>query len=169
MASTKNSILMLILIALFGSVGCASTPLATSLPEIVREPDRFKNKHIAITAPVLENRPPAGDNYRTWSFTLGGDAPHQITATEEGFNPATIDRAYLLVDDAMKAGDPVTITGRLRLGPYKALEQGMAIELGSVTYGGVRIGTDKGPFVGRSYPPFRGSIFFGFSHSSHHH
>jgi hypothetical protein len=157
-----------LVVLLMHSIGCASIPVSTSLPAVVQDPDSFRNKHVEITAPVLENHPPKGDNYRTWSFEIGKDDDHRITASEEGYNPSTIDRAYYLVEEAQKSGEPITITGKLRVGPYQALESGMEIELISVRYRGMEIKTDKGPFVrDYYYPYYHGSLFLHYGHQYH--
>lgn len=157
--------------------GCASAPISTSLPAVAANPDRFRNEYIAITALVVDNPPPQGDDYRTWSFTVGGAGDYRIIASEEGFNPSTIDKAYNLVEEARKAGEPVTITGRLRVGPYRELEAGMEIELVSVLYRDAEINTDKGPFVrGYYYYPhyYHGPVYLHFGyhyyggHRRHH-
>ena len=72
--------------------GCASTPIAVDTATVIANPDQFRNKYIQITAPVLENSPPRGDDYRTWIFSIGTSANYQIIASEEGFNPATIEK-----------------------------------------------------------------------------
>ena len=166
MKHAGNFILLSVL--LLHSIGCASVPLSTSLHAVAQDPDSFKNKHIEITAPALVNPAPKGDIYRTWSFTIGGDRNHRITASEQGYNPSTIDRAYHLVEEARKSGEPITIVGRLRVGPYQALESGMEIELQSVRYRGMEIKTDKGPFVRDYYPYYHGSLFLHFGHYHHY-
>lgn len=148
------------------AAGCASTPISTTLPDIAEHPERFRNKYVEITARVIDNPPPRGDDYRTWSFTLDGTGDRHIVASEEGFNPSTIDKAYYLVEKARKAGEPVSVTGKLRVGPHNELGAGMQIELVGVRYGGTEIRTDKGPFVNRYYygPP----VFFHFGYFYHH-
>jgi len=79
-------------------IGCASTPIMTDMSAIVDEPDSFRNKRIEISAPVLENSPPQGDEYRTWTFVVGSSGVYRVMASEEGFNPATIEKAYRLVE-----------------------------------------------------------------------
>ena len=159
---------ILLLVLLMYSIGCASIPVSTSFPAIEKDPEGFKNKYVEFTAPVLDNPPPKGDNYRTWSFVIGMDDNHRITVSEEGYNPSTIDRAYYLVEEAQRSGEPITITGRLRVGPYRALESGMEIELVSVRHRGIEIRTDKGPFVRDYYPYYHGSLFFHFGHYRHY-
>lgn len=155
--------------------GCASTPISTTLPAVVSDPGRFRNEYIEIAAMVIENPPPRGDNYRTWSFTIGslaaeGLGEYRIMASEDGFNPSTIDKAYYLVEGARKDGEPLAITGKLRVGPYGELVSGIEIELVSVRYHGTEINTDKGPFVGGYYYPYyyRGPIFLHFGHYRHY-
>ncbi len=165
--------LLLIIIISTAAAGCASTPISTDMAAVMADPARFRNELIEITAPVLENSPPQGDDYRTWSFTIGTSAGYRIMASEEGFNPSTIEKAYLLVEDARRAGEPVTVTGRLRVGPYRELESGMEVELVSVRYGAIGIRTDKGPFVRRySYYPYYSPFYLHFGyyhHYGHHH
>ncbi len=132
--------------------GCASAPIATDLPDITENPSQFRNKQIEITGPVLENSPPQGDEYRTWSFVIGSAGGDKVTVNEEGFNPATIEKAYRLVEEARKAHGEVTVTGTFRVGPYGELESGMEIDLDSVRYGNTEINTDMGPFVRQYYP-----------------
>ena len=152
-----------------GLVGCASTPVATDLPTIIENPSEFRNTRVRITAPILTNSPPQGDEYRTWIFIVGLSETYRVMASEEGFNPSTIEKAYRLVEDARKAGGQVTVTGKLRVGPYHEIESGMEIELDSVRYGDVEIRTDKGPFVGRSYPYYHGPIHWHFGYHYYHH
>ena len=148
------------------AVGCASSPISADISAVTASPGQFKNHYIEITAPVLENSPPQGDVYRTWAFSVGASSAYRILATEEGYNPATIEKAYRLVEEARKAGDAVTVTGRLRVGPYRELESGVELDLVSVRYGSTEINTDRGPFVRRYYRPYHGSLFFHFGH--HH-
>ena len=155
---------------LLGMVGCASAPIATDLPTIVKNPDQFRNARIEITAPVIENHPPQGDEYRTWTFAIGSSSAYRVTASEEGFNPSTIEKAYRLVEDARSAGDEVTVTGMLRVGPYREIESGMEIELDSVRYRGTEIKTDRGPFVREYYPHYyHGPIFWHFGYHHYYH
>ena len=151
--------------------GCASTPIAVDTATVIANPDQFRNKYIQITAPVLENSPPRGDDYRTWIFSIGTSANYQIMASEEGFNPATIEKAYRLVEEARRTGEPVTVTGKLRVGPYRELESGMEVELVSVRYRDTEINTDRGPFVGRYYYPYYypGPVFLHFGYYHHYH
>ena len=120
---------------------------------------------------MIDNPVVKGNDYRTWNFTLGTSADYRIVASEEGFNPSTIDRAYRLVEEARQAGEPVTVTGKLRVGPYSRLESGMELELISIRYRDTEINTDKGPFVNRYYYPYQGPLFlhFGFHHGHHDH
>ena len=128
-----------------GMTGCASTPVATDLQTINAKPSEFRNTRVRITAPVLSNSPPQGDRYRTWIFIIGASDSYRIMATEEGFNPSTIEKAYRLVEDAREAGDEVTVTGKLRVGPYHEMESGMEIELDSVRYGDDAVGRGHKP------------------------
>jgi hypothetical protein len=170
MVHVKHLILLIVFLIFMG--GCASAPIPTTLPAVVADPSQFRNKYIEITALVAQNPPPQGDDYRTWSFTVNGSGEYRLMASEEGFNPSTIDKAYYLVEDARNASEPVTITGRLRVGPYRELKSGMEIELVSVRYRDTEIRTDKGPFI--HYPYYHGPVFlhFGYYHHyghSHHH
>jgi len=149
--------------------GCASTPTAADISAVTASPGQFKNRYIEITAPVLENSPPQGDVYRTWAFSIGASSAYRILATEEGYNPATIEKAYRLVEEARNAGDAVTVTGTLRVGPYRELESGVELELVSVRYGSTEINTDRGPFGRRDYHPYHGSLFLHFGHHDRHH
>jgi len=166
----KIPVLAIVVLMLVG--GCASTPIPTSLPEVVANPNQFKNKYIELTALVVQNPPPQGNDYRTWSFTVDGSGTYRLMASEEGFNPSTIDKAYLLVEEARKAGEPVTITGRLRVGPYRELISGMEIELVTVRYRTTEIHTDKGPFVYYPYyypgPVFLDFGYYYYGHPHHH-
>ena len=154
-----------VLVAVFG---CASTPIPTDFPAIAENPDAYRNKRIEITGPVLENRPPRGDEYRTWAFTMGSSRTYRIMASEEGFNPSTIEKAYNLVEEARQAGDDLTVTGKLRVGPYRELESGMEIELDSVRYKDVEIRTDKGPFIRSRYPYYPYSLFYHYGYPYSH-
>ena len=109
MIDVRYSVLILLFIMLLA--GCASTPIPTTLPAVVANPEQFRNEYIEITALVVQNPPPQGDDYRTWSFTVNGSVTYRLMASEEGYNPSTIDKAYHLVEEARKAGEPVTITG----------------------------------------------------------
>lgn len=159
---------------LAGIIGCASAPIVTDMSAIVDDPGSFKNKRIEVSAPVLENSPPQGDEYRTWTFFVGSSSAYRVMASEEGFNPATIEKAYRLVESARETGDEVKIIGRLRVGPYREIRSGLEVDLESVEYGGFRVDTDRGPFVQPYYPyyPYHypGPMFWYFGvHSYHHH
>lgn len=151
---------LLSLAVLIFLTGCASAPIATDLPSIMENPDQFRNRRIEITGPVLENSPPQGDEYRTWSFVIGSARAYKVTASEEGFNPSTIEKAYRLVEEARKARDEVTVTGTLRVGPYGEIESGMEIDLDSVRYRDTEINTDRGPYVRYYYPYYYPDPFF---------
>jgi hypothetical protein len=140
--------------------GCASAPVATDLETVEANPNQFRNRYIEITAPVLENPPPQGDQYRTWTFIVGASDTHRIMVSEEGFNPGTIEKAYRLVERTRKAGDDVTVIGRLRVGPYREIKSGAEIELSSVRYRGVEINADSGPFVTNYYYPYYDPFFY---------
>lgn len=151
-----NAKYLLFSVILANLVGCASLPMATDLSEVMDDPHQFRNRRIEITAPVVENPPPQGDAYRTWTFIVGSSGTYRIVVSEQGFNPSTIEKAYRLVEEARRAGDEVTLTGRLRVGPYREIESGIEVELDSVRYRGTEIRTDKGPFVRhyRYYYPY---------------
>jgi hypothetical protein len=155
----KPYILFLFLLVLLMG-GCASAPKATTLTAIAENPDQYRNENVELTAPVLENPPPSGDLYRTWTFLIGHPERGRILVTEAGYNPATISKAYRLVDEAMRAGEPITVTGKLRIGPYESLRAGAEIELKSVSYGGTTIDTDEGPYVGGYYSPYYYSPYY---------
>lgn len=151
--------------------GCASTPIATNISTVAEDPYQFRNKRIEITAPVIQNTAPRGDEYRTWTSIIGSSESYQIMLSEEGFNPATIEKAYLLVEEARKKGDPITVTGRLRVGPYQDIESGLEIEVDSIQYKNVRIGTDRGPFVREYYYHpyyYHGPILWPYRYHHHH-
>lgn len=159
--------------SLVALTGCATTPIPADLASLTQNPAEYKNKRILVTGKVLENNPPQGDEYRTWSFVLGGPETYRITASEEGYNPSTIDKAYRLVEQARREGGKLTVTGRLRVGPYREIRKGTEIELDSVSYAGAQIGTDRGPFVRHYYYPYyyHGPFFFhyGFHHHYYYH
>ncbi len=141
--------------------GCATAPpIPADLTSIQQNPAEFKNKEVEVTAPVLENPPPMGSSYLTWNLTLGSSETGIIRVTKAGYNPATIDRAYRVVEDARRAGQPVTITGKLHVGPYRALRSGMEIELDTVGYDGTVIDTNRGPYVDGYYPYYYPPPFF---------
>ena len=160
------------LVLLMAAFGCASPPIAAELSAVVENPGEYRNRRIEITGPILENRPPQGDEYRTWTFSIGSSETYRIMASEEGFNPSTIEKAYHLVEQARQAGDAVTVTGKLRVGPYREIQSGMEVELDSVRYRDTEIRTDRGPFVRTYYPydyywpPFWSP---GFHHHHYHH
>ncbi len=152
--------------------GCATTPIPSNLPSVMQDPAAYRNKTVEITAPVLDNPPPAGNTYRTWSFIVGSPETGSLTVSRSGFNPSTIDKAYRLVQEAWQAGQPVTITGKVRVGPYGALRSGIEIDLATVAYDGVVINARSGPYVGQYYyysPYFyMGPTFFIIGHHHHH-
>ncbi len=162
---------VLAILAVLALSGCATPPIRTDLASITDNPLQYKNKRIQVSGPVLENSAPEGDEYRTWSFVLGGEKTYRIAASEEGFNPSTIEKAYRLVEDARRAGEEVAVVGKLRVGPYQEIEAGIEIDLETVSYAGATINTDKGPFVRDYYYPYYPGPFFlhsGF-HFHHHH
>jgi hypothetical protein len=142
-------LLCLVLVA-----GCATTPVPVGIDALMQNPSLYRNKTVEVTGPVLSNPPPSGDLYRTWNFQIGTPELGRIMVTESGYNPATINKAYYLVDEAAKAGEPVTVTGTLRVGPYKSLKGGAEIQLRTVTYRNVTIDTSEGPYVGGYYSPY---------------
>jgi hypothetical protein len=144
----RRSAIILIIFA----TGCASAPIVTNPATLAENPLQFKNRRIEITGPVLENYAPGGDEYRTWTFFMGLSGNSRIMLSEEGFNPSTIEKAYQLVEEARREGDEITVTGRLRVGPYEEFKSGKVIELDSVRYRDVEINTDMGPYVGDYYP-----------------
>jgi hypothetical protein len=151
--------------------GCASAPIATDLSSIVENPDEFRNKRIEITGVVLDNPAPQGDEYRTWTFVIGSRRTYRVAASEEGFNPSTIEKAYRLVEEARRAGDEITVTGMLRVGPYREIESGMEVELDSVRYRDTEINTDRGPYVRYYYPYYYhpDPFFYHYGHYHHRH
>ncbi|RJP15643.1 MAG: hypothetical protein C4520_19930 [Candidatus Abyssobacteria bacterium SURF_5] len=134
--------------------GCASQPVPTTLDAIFENPAQYRNENVEFSAQVLENPPPSGDLYRTWTFLVGHPDIGRILVTEAGYNPATINKAYHLVEEAAQAGEPVTITGELRVGPHRSLKAGAEIDLRSVSYQGITIDTNEGPYVGGFYSPY---------------
>jgi len=165
--NAKHVLLLTILVGVFG---CASPPIATDLTAIARNPGEYKNRRIEITGPVLENKAPQGDTYRTWTFTIGTSEAYHIIASEEGFNPSTIEKAYALVEKARRADDPITVIGKFRMGPYQDIRSGMEIELDSVRYRDIEIRTDRGPFV-RTYYPYHHYYwgpYWGYGFHYHH-
>ncbi len=150
----RRQAFLVALILLFLIAGCATPAVPTSVGTIMENPSEFKNRNISVTAQVLSNSAPSGDLYRTWNFVIGSPETGQILVTEAGYNPATIERAYELVSQAQEAGEPVTITGQLRVGPYGALRAGTEIQLKTVTYRNTTIDTGEGPYVGGFYSPY---------------
>jgi len=143
----------ILFVAFITLAGCATTPpIRTDLTSIQQNPGEYRNKKVEVTAPVLQNPPPIGSSYLTWNFALGSSETDIIRVTKAGYNPATIVRAYTLVEEARRAGQPVTITGKLRVGPYRALRSGMEIDLDTVGYGEIVIDTNRGPYVNGYYP-----------------
>ncbi len=163
---------LILFVALVVLAGCATTPpVLANLASVTQDPEPYRNKRIEVTAPVLDNPPPAGNTYRTWSFVTGSPESGSIMVYKSGYNPSTIDKAYKLVEEARQAGQPVTITGKVRVGPYGALRSGMEIDLETVSYNGTEINTRSGPYVGGYYysPYFyAGPTFFIVDHHHHH-
>ncbi|RJP63952.1 MAG: hypothetical protein C4532_20190 [Candidatus Abyssobacteria bacterium SURF_17] len=133
--------------------GCATVPIPTDLSAVTQNPHQFKNERIVLTGYVIENPPPQGDEYRTWSFVIGS-SDGNLRVSEEGFNPSTLEKAHRLVEQARLANEPVTIAGRLRIGPYQEIVSGTEIDLESVRYKDTEINTDKGPFTKHYYPHY---------------
>jgi hypothetical protein len=160
-----NSKHFLAILLLIGLAGCATSPIVTDIVTVAANPVQFKNQLVELMAYVIENPPPTGDQYRTWTFVVGASGTGRIMVSEEGYNPSTIDKAYHLVEQARVAGEPVALTGRLRVGPYREIKAGTEIDLCSVSYKGTTIRTDEGPFTRDYYyypyygPPFRDPWF----------
>jgi hypothetical protein len=149
----KSRWLIFLLFALLIIEGCATKPpMRISLSAIAQNPAEYKDENVEVTAPVLDNPRPMGDIYRTWDFTLGSPETGTILVSEAGYNPSTINKAYNLVQQAKADGQPVTVTGKLRIGPYRALKTGKEIALRSVTYKGTTIDLEEGPFTTAFYP-----------------
>ncbi|MBI4832076.1 MAG: hypothetical protein HY801_11110 [Candidatus Lindowbacteria bacterium] len=57
--------------------------------------------------------------------------------------------------------EPLTVTGKLRVGPYREIGAGMEIDLDSVRYKEMQIRTDQGPFVqDYYYYPYHGPLLW---------
>ncbi|GAB4335306.1 MAG: hypothetical protein Kow0099_07660 [Candidatus Abyssubacteria bacterium] len=136
----QSKYLITILMATF-LVAWKDAPTPTDLRSLVDKPERFAGKEVEITAHVSENQAPTGREYKRWSF-LVENGESSLEVYENGFNPATIVDGYRLVEEARLTGDPVTVTGRLRVD-----KQPMSLQLDSVRYGETRVDTDAGPFV----------------------
>ncbi len=145
----------LILLLSFGLVGWKAAPMKMDLASVTQNPGQFDGKKIEITAPVEENTYPRGDEYKKWQFVLGSDKAG-IVVYEMGFNPATIVKAYYLVEEARKAGENVTVVGKFHAKPYERSEHGVKMQVDSVRFGDKVIHTDQGEFVpyyyGGRYP-----------------
>ena len=165
---------LILFVVLVTLVGCATTPpIPANLASVTQDPDAYRNQRIEVTVPVIDNPPPAGNTYRTWSFIMGSPETGSVMVYRSGYNPSAIDKAYKLVEEARQAGQPVTMTGKVRVGPYGALRSGMEIDLETVSYNGTEINARSGPYVGNYYyysPYFyTGPTFFIVGHHHHHH
>lgn len=136
----------LILVAALALIGWKSAPIETNLSLITENPDKFKDRSVQITAPIVENSTPQGHEYKTWSFVLGASTGQKLPVDREGFNPATIMKAYDLVEKARMAGEAVTVVGKLR-----ETDSGLELQLASIRYGDTQINTNEGPFVQTVY------------------
>jgi hypothetical protein len=150
----KSRWLIFLLSALLVTASCATKPpVRTSLSAITQNPAEYKDQNVQVTAPVLENPSPQGDVYRTWNFIIGSPETGRVLVTEAGYNPSAINKAYTLVQEAKTDGQPITVTGKVRVAPHKALQTGTEIDLRSVTYKGTTVTLEEGPF-GTAYYPY---------------
>jgi hypothetical protein len=136
----------LILVAtMIFAFGLTSTAVAAEFSAVVKAPDQYFGKQIEITAPVAVNSEPRGGEYKTWNFTVGSQSS-QLKVEDKGFNPAVIEKAYMLVEEARRAGNEMTFSGRL-----KATDEGPVFELRTLQYNGTTIHMNEGPFVNPVY------------------
>lgn len=136
----------LILVAtMIFAFGLTSTAVAAQLSAVVKAPDQYFGKEIQVTAPLAVNSEPLGGEYKTWNFTVGSQSA-QLKVEDKGFNPAVIEKAYLLAKGARRAGDEMTFSGRL-----KATDEGPVLELKTLQYNGTTIHMNEGPFVNTVY------------------
>jgi hypothetical protein len=122
-------------------MGWATAARAADLGTVVKNPARFINQRIEITAPVVENSDLEKGEFKRWTLTLG-EANHTLAAQESGFNPLTILVAHKLVEEARNAGAEITAAGTL-----KDCTSGLVLKLDWIRYGGTTVHTDWGPFV----------------------
>lgn len=136
----------LFLLIVLTFAGCATTPpVQVPLSSITEYPDQYRNENVEVTAHVLNNPPPTGDLYRTWNFLIG-EPGERILVSEAGYNPSTINRAYHLAKLAQTDNKPITVTGKLRVGPHRALKTGIEIDLDTLSYMGTTVDLEAGPF-----------------------
>jgi len=136
--NAKRLITLMISVAV---IGWATVASAADLATVTRNPDQFLNQRIEITAPVVENSALRKGEFKRWTFTVGG-ADNKLAVYESGFNPATIIEAHGLVEKARKAGDEITVAGKLKDG-----KSGLVLKLDSVQYGDMKVNTNAGPFT----------------------
>ncbi len=138
---------LLVPVAAMFLVGWRSAPqVKTDVATVIAAPEDFDRKRVEITASVADNPIPVGSYFKRWSPTVDSSG-QELTAYEKGFNPATIMKAYHLVEKARRGGDEVVLVGKVRMSQTKTGERIVKLQLDSVKYGSTTVRTDVGPFV----------------------
>ncbi|RJP67369.1 MAG: hypothetical protein C4532_14810, partial [Candidatus Abyssobacteria bacterium SURF_17] len=136
-----------VLVAVAAMFLIAWSPSPADLGAVKDSPEKFKGKELEITAPIAENSAPVGAEFRKWSFVLDSCGKGGLVVEEEGFNPATIEKAYRLIEEARLKGDEVTVAGKLEEDP----DAGFRMKVVWVRYGDTKVNTDEGPFAEAYY------------------
>ncbi len=123
---------------------CATVPpLRPEMSHVLAEPDTYRNERVELSGRVVDYEPASGDRYRTLYFTLGAGPEEKIPVFGSGYGADAIAKASDLVGEAFRAGEPLTVVGRLKTSGGS--DPGRAeLKLESVEFGGRRIDVTKG-------------------------
>jgi hypothetical protein len=136
---------LLIVATMIFVFGLTSTAMAADFSAVVKAPDQYFGKQIQVTAPVAVNVEPRGGEYKIWNFTIGSQSA-LLRVEDRGYNPAVIEKAYMLAEEARRAGDEMAFSGRL-----KATDEGPVLELKTLQYNGKTLHMNEGPFINPVY------------------
>ncbi|RJP16046.1 MAG: hypothetical protein C4520_18695 [Candidatus Abyssobacteria bacterium SURF_5] len=136
---------LLVAAAMLIAIGSTSSAMAEELSAVVKAPERYTEKRIELTAPVVLNPEPEGGEYKKWEFTIGSQQ-EQLKVERKGFNPAVIVKGYQSAEEARRAGETVSLSGHL-----ERTATGPILELESLEYKGTTIHMNEGPFVDTVY------------------
>ncbi|UCD58376.1 MAG: hypothetical protein JSV16_04470 [Candidatus Hydrogenedentota bacterium] len=133
------------LLAASWAAGCATTaPVKLELNEVITNPQAHKNERVEVTGDVIDYEPARGDAYRTLQFTLGLGPDEKILVFSAGYTADAIAKASKLVEEAFRAREPITVAGKLRVGPEAETVGGVELRLERVEYRGRKIDVTRG-------------------------
>jgi hypothetical protein len=135
-------------LALFLTVtaaGCATTaPTRADLSSVAENPQNYRNQRLELTGKVIDYEPARGDTYRTLLFTLGVGPTKKIPVFASGYTAEAIAKASQLVGEAHTANQPLTVTGKMKIGKTENDPAAAELRLESVEYAGRKVDVKHG-------------------------